>query len=74
MVPPRDHPGWVTANTLVASGTVAHGDIVVIACAVFDAMLNSCPAPVPAKIRTNKPVYPFIGISKVELPIVVAEN
>ena len=41
--------------------------------AVLEAMVRSCPAPVPALIRTVAPLYRFGTMFSVLLPIVVAE-
>src|ERR1700728_1804607 len=61
-------------NELVGSGGMLHGVVTVSVVAVLEAMVCSCPAPVPSVILAVAPLYRFSTMFSVLLPTVVAEN
>lgn len=58
---------------LVVSGWTLQGVITVSVLAVLEAIVASCPAPVPAVIRTVAPLYRFTTMLSVLFPTVVGE-
>lgn len=59
---------------LVESGGTLQGVDTVSVVAVLEAIVCSCPSPVPAVMRTVAPLYRFSAIFNVLLPIVVADS
>src|SRR5580700_5186162 len=70
---PNCHVESAIRKKLVLSGWTLQGVVMVTVLAVLDAMVCSCPAPVPVVIRTVAPLYRFTSMLRALLPMVVAE-